>query len=303
MKKGLICMSGKLIRLFLVDGNPNGLRTVEISNMTIYATIFPRTKLKDFLNRSESKKPGSYILLGNSIIENRIETIAYVGEGDPVENRLKIHATGKKQKDYWNEAIVFTSKDDYITKTQIQFLESEIIRLAKEADKVTLKNEQIPSKPNLSEVDNAEMSQFLDGVKLILSSLGIDILESQEIKMNEHEEREERIFRYSIKNANAKMKIEEEKYIVLKGSTAVINNRPSAGEPIIRMRDNLKKKGIIELDSDNKCYVFTKDYMFDSPSYAAAAIAGGEENGRVQWKYKDRNLNEIEESEIEGIND
>ena len=252
MKKGLICMSGKLIRLFLVDGNPNGLRTVEISNMTIYATIFPRTKLKDFLNRSESKKPGSYILLGNSIVENTIETIAYVGEGDPVENRLKIHSTGKKQKDYWNEAIVFTSKDDYITKTQIQFLESEIIRLAKEADKVTLKNEQTPSKPNLSEVDNAEMRQFLEGVKLILSSLGIDILESQEIKMNKPKEKEERIFRYSVKNANAKMKIEEEKYIVLKGSTAVINNRPSAGEPIIRMRDNLKKKGIIELDSNNK---------------------------------------------------
>lgn len=32
--------SGSLIRLFLVDGNPKGLRTVELSNMTIYATYF-----------------------------------------------------------------------------------------------------------------------------------------------------------------------------------------------------------------------------------------------------------------------
>lgn len=104
-------MSGKLIRLFLVDGNPNGLRTLEISNMTIYATIFPRTKLKEFLNRSEAKKPGSYILLGNNI-EDTSETIAYIGEGDPVSDRLKAHASGVNQKDFWNEAIVFTSKDN-----------------------------------------------------------------------------------------------------------------------------------------------------------------------------------------------
>lgn len=87
-------MSGKLIRLFLVDGNPNGLRTLEISNMTIYATMFPRTKLKEFLKRSEAKKPGSYILLGGSL-ENTTEKIAYIGEGEPVESRLKAHAAGK----------------------------------------------------------------------------------------------------------------------------------------------------------------------------------------------------------------
>lgn len=155
-------MSGKLIRLFLVDGNPNGLRTMEISNMTIYATIFPRTKLKDFLEREEAKKPGSYILLGNGI-QDPTEIIAYIGEGDPVESRLKAHATGKNQKDFWNEAIVFTSKDDYITKTQIQYLESEIYRLALEADKVKLDNAQVPAKPNLSEVDNSEMKHFWRG--------------------------------------------------------------------------------------------------------------------------------------------
>lgn len=89
-------MSGELIRLFLVDGNPNGLRTLEISNMTIYATIFPRTKLKEFFKRSEAKKPGSYILLGKSL-ENTTEITAYIAEGEPVESRLKAHAAGKNQ--------------------------------------------------------------------------------------------------------------------------------------------------------------------------------------------------------------
>ena len=293
-------MSGKLIRLFLVDGNPNGLRTLEISNMTIYATIFPRTKLREFLDRPESKRPGSYILLGNSI-EDTTDTIAYVGEGDPVEDRLKAHATGKNQKDFWNEAIVFTSKDNYITKTQIQYLESEIYRLAYEAGKVKLYNNQRPSKPNLSEVDNSEMRQFLEGVKLILSSIGIDILESQKVVQDKDGEELERIFQFKIKNAKAKMKIKEDKYIVLKGSTAVLENRPSAGEAIINMRDSLKTKGIIEMDDSNEFYIFKEDYIFNSPSYAAAAISGGEENGRIQWKYKGMNLNDIEESEIKSI--
>jgi len=48
-------LSGSLIRLFLVDGNPNGLRTVEISNMTIYTTISTRTELKGFFSRNELK--------------------------------------------------------------------------------------------------------------------------------------------------------------------------------------------------------------------------------------------------------
>lgn len=163
-------MPGKLIRLFLVDGNPNGLRTVEISNMTIYATIFPRTKLKDFLKRYEASRPGSYILLGDQIESNKeekdyistIETTAYIGEGEPVQERLKAHATGSRQKDFWDEVIVFTSKDDYITKTQIKYLESEIYRLAREANKVNLENSQVPAKPNLSEVDNSEIKSFLE---------------------------------------------------------------------------------------------------------------------------------------------
>ena len=293
-------MSGKLIRLFLVDGNPNGLRTLEISNKTIYATMFPRTKLKDFLNRSEAKKPGSYILLGNSI-ENTSETIAYIGEGEPVESRLKAHAAGKNQKDFWNEAIVFTSKDDYITKTQIQYLESEIYRLTFEADKVKLDNAQIPSKPNLSEVDNSEMKDFLEGVKLILSSVGIDILESQKIIQNETEKRMEKIFKFNIKEAEGKMKIEDERFIVLKGSTAVIENRPSAQEAIIKMRNDLESNGVIKKNANGTFYVFQEDYIFNSPSYAAAAISGGGENGRRKWKYKDMNLNQIEETEIEAV--
>ena len=291
-------MSGSLIRLFLVDGNPKGLRTVEISNMTIYTTIFPRTKLKDFLHRNESKKPGCYILIGENI-NNPDKMSVYVGEGESVDLRLKSHASGEKQKDFWNEAIVFTSKDDYITKTQIQYLESEIHKLIEETERALLENNQRPKTPNLSEVDTAEMKHFLSAVKLILSSVGINILEPKKVLSKPEPKKEEIIYTFRVKNAKGKMKISENDYIVLKGSTAVIEDRPSSSLSIINLRQTLIDSGVLTQDKHRNLYVFTSDYKFTSPSYAAAAIAGGNENGRIQWKHKGKDLNEMELEEIE----
>lgn len=292
-------LPGSLIRLFLVDENPNGLKTAEISNMTIFTTMFPRAKLKDFLSREEAKKPGCYILLGSDI-HNPDETIAYIGESESVDTRLRSHADGKNQKDFWDETIVFTSKDSYITKTQIQYLESEMYRLADEAGNVKLANTQIPTKPRLSEVDNAEMEHFLDAIRLILSSVGTNILEPKTAKTTPPKsvKEEEIIYKFSVHQAEAEMKIEEDKYIVLQGSTAVRNDRQSAQPAIKKMRVSLVENGILKETNDKELLTFTDDYIFNSPSYAAAAIAGGGENGRKQWKYKGKSLNEIELEEL-----
>src|SRR5699024_7054512 len=263
-----------------------------------YTTIFPRTKLKDFLARNESKKPGCYILLGNSI-DDPDKRVVYVGEGESVDTRLKSHSHGEKQKDFWEEAIVFTSKDDYITKTQIQYLESKIYKFVHEAERAKLENNQIPSSPNLSEVDTAEMEHFLSDIKLILSSVGINILEPKRIDSTVEIPKEEIIYEFSVNNARAKMKIVEDRYIVLQGSTAVIQDRPSVSPAIKRMRESLVRSGVLRESGDKKVYEFTDDYIFNSPSYAAAAIAGGSENGRRQWKHNGKNLNEMELEELE----
>ena len=77
--------------------------------MTIYTTVFPRAKLKTFLQREESTKAGCYILIGNDI-KNLDKTKLYIGEGENVGNRLKSHAMGDKQKEFWNEVIVLPQK-------------------------------------------------------------------------------------------------------------------------------------------------------------------------------------------------
>lgn len=132
-----------------------------------------------------------------------------------------------------------------------------------------------------------------------MSSLGIDILESQRNIDTSIPEKKEKIFTYKIKEAEAKMKIKEEKYIVLKGSTAVVKERPSASESILEMRKNLKREEILVRDIEKELFVFQEDYIFNSPSYAASAIAGGNANGRRAWKYKGKSIRQLEAEEIE----
>jgi len=279
-------VSGNLIRLFLVDGKANGMRTVEISNMTIHGTIFPRTQTERFGSRDMANKPGVYLLLGADI-EDPEQTVLYVGEGDPVFPRLKSHANNK---DFWTEAMIFSSKDDYLSKTQIKFLEAELVNLAKEAKRVRLDNSQTPTKPNISEVDKAEVSQYLDAVLLIVTALGYDIFEPRTVNAAQTGMRA--VFELEVKGAKALMEIIDDQYVVLRGSTAVRENRPSIPPAIAKMRNALLEMGVMVEQGDY--YVFKNDAPFNSPSYAASAVVGGAANGRKLWKHDGKALKTIQ---------
>lgn len=60
-------MLGQLIRMFLADGIAEGIKTLEISNKTIFCTVFPRPMFEQFKVRKENGRPGVYILLGDDV--------------------------------------------------------------------------------------------------------------------------------------------------------------------------------------------------------------------------------------------
>jgi len=66
-------MQSATIKIFLVKGNPESLRTAEISNWTGKAISAPRTELKELLDRKELQKPGVYILSGTDFKSNEPE--------------------------------------------------------------------------------------------------------------------------------------------------------------------------------------------------------------------------------------
>src|SRR5437879_9980411 len=84
--------------------------------------------------------------------------IVYIGEGDPVSDRLTAHF---REKDFWSTAAFFTSRDENLHKAHLQYLEARLICLAREADRCHLMNGNSPLEPSLSEIDQADTKSFL----------------------------------------------------------------------------------------------------------------------------------------------
>lgn len=54
----------KTIITYLVDGNPTGIKTAELSNWIGKAIVIPRSKIKEAKDRGEVKQPAIYFLFG-----------------------------------------------------------------------------------------------------------------------------------------------------------------------------------------------------------------------------------------------
>ncbi len=59
-------MTGKQVRLFLVDGTVGGLMTAEILNWTGHMLRGRRSDLGDIKRREEAKRTGVYVLFGSA---------------------------------------------------------------------------------------------------------------------------------------------------------------------------------------------------------------------------------------------
>ena len=71
--------------------------------------------------------------------------------------------------------------------------------------------------------------------------------------------------------------------MVHKGSTARIGNVASIqGTSPERFRQQLVTDGVLAQSGDS--YVFTRDYLFTSPSLAACVVMGRSANGWLEWK-------------------
>ena len=98
---------GVTIKLFLVEGGPDGLWVVEKSNWTGIGLMCPRSSYPEARSREELARPGVYVLVGPSE-QTAGHTRIYVGEADALSKRLDQHV---KDKGFWTRAVVFTSKD------------------------------------------------------------------------------------------------------------------------------------------------------------------------------------------------
>ena len=96
---------GFSVRVFLPDGDPDGVKIVEKSNWTGCGLVVPRALYSEARSRPELARAGVYLLVGNT--EASPLSQLYIGEGDPVQPRLEQHA---KLKDFWSSAMLSTGR-------------------------------------------------------------------------------------------------------------------------------------------------------------------------------------------------
>ena len=280
---------GKTIKLFLIDGEPNGRMTCELSNWTGKAYKIPRIMIKNSYSREELKNPGVYLLLGeNETGKNQI----YIGEAETIIDRLKHHVA---YKEFWTEAIVFISKDENLNKAHIKFLESRLVETATEVNRYEIKNEQNPTKSSISESETAEMEEFLENIKLLTNSLGHRVFEETIDKESISIDQSNTFTIISSKGTNSKGIPSPKGFIVLEGSEITTQVVKSFQPSLVKMRHRLIEEGI--LDNSNNKLVFNKDYEFSSPSTAASIVLGRSSNGLIEWKLKEgKTLKDVETS-------
>jgi len=268
-------MTSATIKLFLPLGDAKSLRTAEISNWTGKAIAAPRTELDELLAREELEKAGVYILIGNDPQTNAPR--AYIGEAEVIRERLKQHKT----KEFWVSAIVFISKDENLTKAHVRYLENRLLAEAAQINRFTLDQNQAGGS-KLPESDREDMEVFLARIRQLLPVLGSDLLTP--IAQPTAKAQPGGVLFCHIKGAVARDQRTANGFVVLKGSTAVSEERPSAESYpyVVAQRRQLVADGTL-INKDG-FLVFTKDAEFSSPSAAAAVIHGGSANGLTAWK-------------------
>ena len=280
------------LRIFVADGDPDGLRIVDKSNWIGKALVFPRALLPQVKARPELAQTGVYLLLGPR--QDGDGDMLYVGEGDPIRPRLERHYA---EKDFWTRAIGFTTGSaGQLNKAHVQFLESRLIALARAAKRLPLDNANQPAEPSLSEADRADMEVFLGHMLGMLPVLGVHAFEQAP---KAPAAKAGPVLTCKGKGVQATGYEASQGFVVRAGSDAVADTVPSMALHVRGMydlRQELIGNGVLGLQGG--LYQFTQDYSFSSPSTAAAVVLGRSANGRIEWKAADgRTLKELQEAE------
>ena len=283
---------GKTIKIFLIDGDPNGRMSCELSNWSGKAYKIPRIKIKDCSDRADLISTAVYLLFGK---DDEGKDQVYIGEAESILKRLSQHLT---QKDFWNEAIVFLSKDDNLNKAHIKYLENRLFDLARITNRYKIENSITPTQSSISESDKAEMEEFIENIKMMVNTLGHKVFEEKrEFKAKR---KQESFFIKAVRGADGQGEPTSEGFLVLKGSKAAGTITPSFSASLSQLREKLIDDGILK--NKDEYLEFVEDNIFSSPSTAAAIVMGRAANGLIEWKKKDgTTLKDFESNESQTV--
>ena len=162
----------KTINLLLYDGNLGGVISIEDSSWNsgeLYSA--PRASVQDLLQTDAVNKYGVYLLLSNSMV--------YVGQSSDLAKRLTQHTIGK---DWWESAVILTTKDDNLTRSDIDYLEYVLIERAFAIDKLDCDNKKKGNPPKVDKFRRVILDQYLAEALFLMQLIGITVFSDGKAK-------------------------------------------------------------------------------------------------------------------------
>lgn len=287
------------INIFLLDGEPDGIRTAQIAMSTIIGVAFKDVQLGRVRNAFSGliDRPGVYVLTG---VNANGKLAAYIGQSENVSDRIQ-HWYSKNSESTsleWTEAIAFVSKDETLTASHARFVEAELIQAAQGNPHWDVPNKQRPSSDGkLPKPDEFAMREFVDQAKTLAGALGCSIFKAVSSKSKQSglfdaaQPATAPEFSPAFKmagtgyDASAVVSLTTGDFVVQKGSTIKSQPAPSMPKGALKIRETLLTDGVLQVNDG--AVSFTQDYSFSSSSTAACVVCGGSISGNAAWKFMD----------------
>lgn len=162
-------VQAKTINLLLYDGSLDGVISIEDSSWNageLYSA--PRNAVADLLKTDACSKYGVYLLLSSKMV--------YVGQSSDLSKRLNQHIIGK---DWWESAIILTTKDDSLNHSDIDYLEYVLIEKAFSVQKLDCDNKKKGNPPKVDKFRKVYLGQYLDEALFLMQLIGVNVFADQ----------------------------------------------------------------------------------------------------------------------------
>ena len=275
------------LSVYLPQGEPQGLRVLTKIHWNGVGLVFPRNRLDKARERGDLRRTGVYVLWND---DDQIRPTIYVGQSENVSQRIRDHVYSDEM-DWWTRAAAFTTKDDAFNQAHARFLEWALAQRARNGNRCELHNRLQPSKPSISESDEADAEHYLEDLLQCLPLVGLAAFEDP-VPNSGISDIENDALRLHLERpvigvqATAVPGVAE--FTVLKGARVRRDEDLPSGfgkehSGYRALRGKLIDDGIIE-DEGGDHYVLREDWTFSSPSQANVVIAGHPMHPYQVWK-------------------
>ncbi|MBN4083377.1 GIY-YIG nuclease family protein [Mycoplasma sp. CSL10137] len=291
--------NSKNFNLYLMDGDVTGRIKCTLANWTGLVYKVPRSHIDKCKDRQDLKQSGVYFLFDKN---DNDEDEVYIGQagirknGEGILFRVMEHL---RDNTYFSDVVMITTQNNSFGPTEISYLENRFTNMTVSTDRFKVRNENDPNPGNVTEEKESELEDFIEYSKMVLGVLGYKLFVPliDHTSKNTPKETKELMLYLSRKNKKSNKIIESkcmrtnEGFVVLKDSIIELEDSNSIPKTIKEIRKKCKNNNEIVNGR------LTKNYLFNSPSYAAAFVLGMNTNGRTDWKNENGiTLKDIEEN-------